>query len=51
MTWYQLFKRIDKQPFRLVRNKDVTIKIGNEMYKCKIVYTYNGSDWYLELED
>lgn len=51
MTWYQLFKRIGKQPLRLVRNKDVTIKIGNEMHKCKIVYTDNGNDWYLELDE
>ena len=50
MTWYQLWKRMCKQPLRLVRNKDVTIKIDGEYYKCKIVYTNNGSDWHLEIE-
>lgn len=50
MTWLQLFNRIGKQPLRLTKNKDVTIKIGNEMHKCKIVYTDNGNDWYLEIE-
>lgn len=51
MTWLQLYNRIRKQPLHIVRNKDVTIKIGNKMHKCKIVYTYNGSDWHLELDE
>lgn len=50
MTWYQLWKRMCKQPLRLVRNKDVTIKLQGEIYKCKLVYTDNGSDWHLEIE-
>ena len=50
MTWYQLFKRIGKQPLYLVRNKDVTIKIDDEIYKCKIVYTDSGNDWHLEID-
>lgn len=50
MTWYQLWKRIDKQPLCLTKYKDVTIKLRDGEYKCKIVYTHNGSDWHLEIE-
>ena len=50
MTWYQLWKRIGKQPLYLTKNKDVTIKLQDGEHKCKIVYTYNGSDWHLEIE-
>lgn len=51
MTWFQLWKRIGKQPLKATRNKDVTVKINKEEYKCKLVYTDNGSDWHLELEN
>ena len=50
MTWYQLWKRIGKQTLRSTRNKDVTIKLQDKEYKCKLVYTHNGSDWHLEIE-
>lgn len=50
MTWLKLFNRIAKQPLSLTRNKDVTIKLKDGEYKCKLVYTDNGSDWHLEIE-
>ena len=50
MTWFKLFNRIAKQPLSLTRNKDVTIKLKDGEYKCKLVYTDNGSDWHLEIE-
>lgn len=50
MTWYELFRKIGKQPLHLTRNKDVTIKIDGMEYKCKIVYTDNGNNWHLEVE-
>jgi hypothetical protein len=49
MTWFQLWKRIGKQPLRSTQHKDVTIKLPDGEYKCVIVYTDNGSDWHLEL--
>lgn len=50
MTWFQLWKRIGKQPLRLTKYKDVTLKLQDEEYKCKIVYTDNGNDWHLEID-
>ena len=50
MTWLQLWKRIGKQPLRLTKYRDVTIKLHDGEYKCKLVYTHNGSDWHLEIE-
>lgn len=51
MTWLQLYNRIRKQPLRLLRNKDVTVKISNRNFKCKLVYTHEGSDWHLEIDE
>ena len=50
MTWFQLWRRIGKQPLHSTKYKDVTIKLKDGEYKCKIVYTHNGSDWHLEIE-
>ena len=50
MTWFQLWERIGRQPLRLTKHKDVTIKLPDGEYKCKVVYTDNGSDWHLEIE-
>ena len=49
MTWFQLWKRIGKQPLSITQHKDVTINILDTEYKCKIVYTDNGNNWYLEV--
>ena len=50
MTWFQLWKRIGKQPLRVTQHKDVTIKLPDGEHKCVIVYTNNGNDWHLEIE-
>ena len=50
MTWFQLWKRIGKQPLRLTQHKDVTIRLEDGEHKCMIVYTDNGCDWHLEIE-
>lgn len=50
MTWFQLWKRIGKQPLRSTQHKDVTIKLPDGEHKCAIVYTDNGNDWHLEIE-
>ena len=50
MTWFELWKRIGKQPLSLTQNKDVVIKLPSGEYKCKLVYTNNGNNWHLEIE-
>jgi hypothetical protein len=51
MTWFQLWKKIGKQPLRLTQHNPVTIKIQDKEYQCKIVYTENGKNWHLEVTD
>lgn len=51
MTWFQLFKRIGKQPLSATQHKDVTVKVNDELYTCKLVYTNNGNDWHLEVDE
>ena len=50
MTWFQLWKKIGKQPLRLTQHNPVIIKIQDKEYRCKIVYTENGNNWHLEIE-
>lgn len=51
MTWLQLLKKIGKQPLRLTRQKEVTIKIRGVEYKCEIEYEDNGNNWHLILKE
>lgn len=51
MTWLQLWKRIGKQPLRLTRQKEVTIKIEDIEYKCEIIYENNGNNWCLVIKE
>ena len=51
MTWFQLWHRIGKQPLSVTRHKNVTVKIDDTEYKCKLVYTDNGNNWHLEVEE
>lgn len=51
MTWLQLWEKIGRQPLRLTRQKEVTIKIQDMEYKCEIVYEDNGNDWYLIIKE
>ena len=50
MTWFQLWEKIGEQPLRITKYKDVTIKIDDMEYKCKIVYTDDGNDWCLVID-
>lgn len=51
MTWFQLWKKIGKQPLRLTRQKEVTIEIQGVKYKCDLVYVDNGNDWHLVIKE
>ena len=51
MTWYELFHRIGKQPIRITKYKDVTVKIDDMEYKCKPVYTDSGNNLHLEIDN
>ena len=48
ISWYQLYKRIGKQPLHKTRNTKVQILINGELKECALVFTNNGSDFYLE---
>ena len=49
MTWFQLWKKIGVQPMSITRHKEVTIKLPDGEYACKLVYP-NGTSWHLEIE-
>ena len=48
ISWYQLYKRIGKQMLHKTRNTKVQVIIGRELKECALVFTNNGSDFYLE---
>ena len=48
MTWYQLYKRIEKQTLHKTRNTKVQVLIDGELKECALVFTNNGSDFHLE---
>lgn len=47
-TWLSLFTRLGKQPVSRTENKPIIIKCNDNYYKGKIVFTHNGSKFYLE---
>lgn len=49
ITWYQLHKRIGKQTIHKTRNTRVQVLIDGELKECALVFTNNGSDFYLEI--
>ena len=49
MTWYQLFHRIGKQTIHKTQNTKVQVMIDGELKECALVFTNNGSDFYLEV--
>ena len=51
MTWFQLWNKIGKQPLSITQHKDVTVKIDDIEYKCKLVYTDSGNNWHLEIDN
>ena len=48
ISWYQLYKRIGKQMLHKTRNTKVQVLIDGELKECTLVFTNNGSDFYLE---
>lgn len=49
ITWYQLWKRIGKQPLHKTRNTKVQVLVNGELKECALVFTNNGSDFHLEV--
>lgn len=49
ISWYQLWKRIGKQPLHRTRNAKVQVIVDGELKECALVFTNNGSDFYLEI--
>ena len=48
ISWYQLWKRIGKQTLHKTRNTKVQVLIDRELQECALVFTNNGSNFYLE---
>ena len=48
ISWYQLHKRIGKQPMYKIQNTKVRVLINGELKECALVFTNNGSDFHLE---
>lgn len=49
ITWYQLWKRIGKQPLHKTRNTKVQVLVHGELKECALVFTDNGSDFHLQI--
>ena len=48
-TWYQVSRRIGKQPMHKTRTTRVQVLIDGELKECALVFTNNGSDFHLEI--
>lgn len=48
-TWYQVYRRIGKQPIHKTRNTRVQVLINGDLKECALVFTNNGSDFHLEI--
>ena len=48
ISWYALWKRIGKQPMHKTQNTKVQVLIDGEVMECALVFTNNGSVFYLE---
>ena len=48
ISWYQLWERIGKQTMYKTQNTKVHVLIDGELKECALVFTNNGSDFYLE---
>lgn len=49
ISWYQLWKRIGVQPLYRTRGRKVQIEVNGELKECVLVFTNNGSDFYLKV--
>ena len=48
ISWYQLWKRIGKQPMYKTQNTKVQVLINGELKECALIFTNNGNDFHLE---
>jgi len=52
MTWYQLWKRLGKQPLYNTQNKNIEIEDSQgKLHKGKLEYYDNGSHFKLVMDD
>lgn len=51
ITWYQLLKRISKQPIHKTQKNKVQILINGELRDCTLTFTNNGSNFHLEIAE
>ena len=49
ISWYQLWKRIGKQPMYKTQNTKAHVLIDGELKECVVVFTNHGSDFRLQL--
>lgn len=49
ISWYQIYKRIGKQPMRKTTNTKVQVLVNGELRECALVFSNNGSDFHLEI--
>lgn len=49
ISWYQLWKRIGKQPLCRTRHERAKVLVDGELKECTLVFTNNGSDFHLEI--
>lgn len=49
VTWYQLWKKIGKQPTYRTRSEKVEVLIDGELKECALVFIDNGSNFRLEI--
>lgn len=50
ISWYQLWRKIGKQPLYKTMGTKVHVFIDGEMKDCCLVFTNNGSDFHLEID-
>jgi len=52
MTWFQLWKRIGRQPLKITQHKEVLLysKDGTK-HKCKLIFANKENNFHLELEE
>lgn len=50
MTWFQLWAKLGKQPIKKTQRESVMLKDGDDFYSLKLVYSDDGSHWWLKKE-
>jgi len=50
-TWFQLFKRLGRQPLKFTQNRKIVYKDGDKVIFLKLVFSKDGNDWWLEADE